>query len=83
MDNALKLIDLIDRKLSNWDERSQFTIKGVSNLSRSDMERLKLYAEKYSKQGNFNGFMNPMGATKDVLDKYGLVSKDSFASMFR
>lgn len=40
---AVELEKLIDKKLDNWDERSCFTVKGVKNLSRSDMDTLQLY----------------------------------------
>ena len=69
---AKKLINDVDKKIRNWNERSQFKIKGVGNLSYADMESIKLYAEEFLKRGNINHLMEPLGAKKEVLAKYGI-----------
>ena len=46
---AQKIIKDINKKILAWNERSQFTIKGVKNLSRADLDSLVLYAETYER----------------------------------
>lgn len=72
-----QLLKTIQTKLENWDERSQFKIAGVGNLSISDLEIIKLYVEEYIQSGgtSFGSLMDPMGEVKEVLDHYGIVSK--------
>ena len=41
---ALKLLSDIEKKIAKWNERSSFTLKGVKNLSMSDLDTLQLYA---------------------------------------
>lgn len=73
MKKAEKLIQDIDNKIRDWDEYSQFKLKGVGNLSVSDMDRLKLYAETYIRNGgNFRGLMTPLGDNAKILKAYGL-----------
>lgn len=78
MRNAQKLIKDVNEKIEKWNERSCFTIKGVKNLSRSDMDTLILYAEHYIMSGgnNFSGLMEPLGNIKEVLNKYDITVKD-------
>lgn len=71
--NAKKLISDIDKKISTWNERSQFQLKGVKNLSRSDLDTLKLYADAIIMYGNCNCYMKPRGGVRDVLAAYGLL----------
>lgn len=63
------LIEDIEMAIENWDERSQFTLAGVKNLSISDLDTLKLYAEEY------NGFnlLEPMGDIREVLVRYNII----------
>lgn len=79
MENAKKLINDINLKLKKWDEKSNFTIKGVKNLSRSDLDTLVLYAQQYIMSGgySFSGLMEPFGDIKKVLSKYDITVKDS------
>lgn len=79
--NAQKLLKDIDSKLSNWNERSQFRLKGVGNLSRADLDTLTLYAEAYIRSGGygFPGLMEPRGSIKEVLDKYGVTSSHAYS----
>ena len=71
--NAYKCIKDVDKKISNWDERSNFTLNGVRNLSRADMDVIRLYAETYLTYGSYHGLMKPLGSIKNVLDSYQLV----------
>ncbi len=75
MEKAKKLIKEIDNKITNWNERSQFTIKGVKNLSRSDLDTIVLYAETFIKFGGngFPGLMKPRGNVEQVLSIYEIV----------
>jgi hypothetical protein len=68
--NAEKLIKDIKSKIDKWNERSNFTIKGVKNLSMSDLDTLELYARTFAVNGSFTGLMDPRGPIKQVLDKY-------------
>lgn len=72
-----QLLKTIQTKIENWDERSQFKIAGVGNLSISDLEIIKLYVEEYIQSGrtSFGSLMDPVGEVKEVLDHYGIVSK--------
>lgn len=72
MANTKKLLNDLNRKIKNWDERSCFTIKGVSNLSMSDIETIMLYAQHYELHGSFFGLMEPRGDIKKVLGAYGI-----------
>lgn len=78
--SANKLIKDIQSKRNSWDERSQFTIKGVRNLSPADLDQIQLYAETYINSGGsgFPGLMNPFGEVGEVLDSYGLKSNSIF-----
>ena len=77
MKNAEKLLKTIDEKIKNWNERSSFTIKGIRNLSVSDLDTLVLYANEYltTDERNFGDLMSPLGNIKSVLDKYGVIAK--------
>jgi len=70
---ANKLITAIESKISKWNERSQFTLKGVKNLSRSDLDGLMFYAERIGRTGNYNGLMKPLGSAEKVLKAYELI----------
>ena len=70
--NAEKLIKDIEVKIRNWNERSGFTIKGVKNLSMSDLDTLVLYSKTCIRTGRFEGLMEPRGSIKAVLDLYGI-----------
>lgn len=62
------LLKDVKKAIANWDERSQFVLKGVRNLSMSDMGTLELYAKTGGK-----GLMKPIGDVGKVLEKYGYV----------
>ena len=78
MFKANQLIKDINKKLDNWDERSQFKIKGVGNLSRSDLDSCILYAETYMRIGGISGLITPRGDLKVILEAYGLEIVDNF-----
>ena len=71
--SARKLIQDIDHKIDTWNERSMFTLKGVKNLSMSDLDSLRLYAEQHISTGSFDGLMKPLGAMRDLLEGYDLL----------
>ena len=66
-DKARKFLTMLERKIDNWDERSCFTVCGVKNLSRSDMDDLILYTEHFIEYGNFIGLREPLGSIAEVL----------------
>jgi len=72
--NAQKLLNDIEKKIRNWNERSMFTLKGVKNLSMSDLDTLELYATTFIRTGGFYGLMEPRGAIAEVLTKYNIVA---------
>lgn len=61
-----RLLEDIDRAYRQWDERSQFRISGIGNLSCSDLETIELYAKTEG-----IGLMRPVGSVAMVLEKYG------------
>lgn len=74
---AEKLIQDVDKKIRTWNERSQFRLKGVGNLSKSDMDTLKMYAETFIRSGGygFTGLMGPTGSTRDIFVQYGIITE--------
>lgn len=66
-----KLRNDINRKVDNWNERSQFTLAGIKNLSFSDMETLFLLCDEYDNHHHSLDahYINP-DMTK-ILNKYG------------
>jgi hypothetical protein len=74
--HAEKVMEDVRKKLASWNERSQFTMKGVKNLSRSDMDSITMYAEAIIRNGNYNCYMAPRGEVRDVLAAYGLAEKE-------
>lgn len=68
--DAEKLIKDISKKRNKWDERSQFKIKGIGNLSISDLDILELYANTYLRYGSIASLMRPLGTIRSVLEKY-------------
>lgn len=66
----------IQKKLDNWNERSSFTLKGVKNLSRSDLDTMELYADTICRQGNYYGLMKPLGSVATVLKAYGILEEE-------
>lgn len=70
-----KLKTDIKKKLDNWNERSCFTLKGIKNLSRADLDTIELYADTIARQGNYSGLMKPLGTTAQVLQAYGILEE--------
>lgn len=64
----------IDNLLDKWNERSNFKIAGVSNLSRSDLDSILLYVDSWD-GSRFRGLMRPLGAVATVLKAYGMEQK--------
>ena len=77
-ENAQKLIKTINQKINSWNERSSFTINGVKNLSRSDLDMIKLYCQNVINYGDYRGLMKPLGSEKEVLEKAGIIVEDCF-----
>lgn len=77
MSNAEKCINAINKKVNSM-EYGTATLKGVKNLSRADLEMVKLYAEA-SINGTMSRFMEPRGEIRDVLEKFNVpVSSSPF-----
>ena len=76
IEKANKMLRDIQSKIDSWNERSQFTLKGVHNLSRSDMDSIIMYGTAIINFGNYSCYMEPRCEVRDVLCAYGLASKD-------
>lgn len=72
MQKAEKLITEIEKAKRNWNERTMFKIMGKGNLSNSDLDTLKLYAETYIIQGNTYGLMKQYGDIGEILTECGI-----------
>lgn len=71
---ALDLINEINKKKESWNEIDQFSLKGVQNLSTSDLDTLELYATAVLHTGTWKGtLMSPLGDIEKVLAKYDLL----------
>lgn len=70
--NTDRLCADIYMKRKHWNEHSSFTLKGIGNLSQSDLETLILYCEVYNKYGHFNDLMPPRGDIAKVLEAYDI-----------
>lgn len=79
MVNAQKCIQFMEKKAATMEYR-MVTVKG-QKLSRSDVDSVILYAKEYMRSGGYSwgGFMEPMGAIKEVLAGFGLKVEKSFA----
>jgi len=69
---AQTLLKDVQSKLKSNENRT-VKLKGVGNLSTSDLETLELYAQTFLKSGSFSGLMEPRGSIKEVLMKYGVM----------
>lgn len=67
MKEIIRLIAKVDGLINTTEYRS-VKLLGIS-CTRADLKTIKMYAEKYQQQGNFNGFMEPCGSVKEVFDK--------------
>lgn len=77
MSNAEKCINAINKKVNSM-EYGTATLKGIKNLSRADLEMIKIYAEA-SINGTMSRFMEPRGEIRDVLEKFNVpVSSSPF-----
>lgn len=66
---------LIERccKEADKNEYRTSTIRGVSNLSRSDLEAIVYYCKTFINQGTLGGLMTPRGGVGEVLKKAKLI----------
>lgn len=69
---ARKLKEDIGKAILRWNERSMFRLKGIGNLSRSDMDLLDFFADHYLRNGNVRDLL-AYGGVKQVLEAYGLL----------
>lgn len=66
----MSIYEILERaRLKN--EYRTSTIKGVKNLSRSDLDTIELYAKTIDRQGSYYGLMDPVGGVAEVLRKFG------------
>lgn len=76
MKNAEKLINDVTKKIQS-SEYGTVKMKGVSNLSRSDLEDTIMYAQNYIQHDgqSFGNVMSPVGGTEELLKAYGIEVK--------
>jgi hypothetical protein len=74
IEKAYKLIDEVSTILNSTEGRT-IVIKGIRNISISDLDTLIMYAEAYISSGGYNygNFMEPRGDIEKILDKYGIL----------
>ena len=65
--------DLEKLRLKN--EYRASTLRGVKNMSRSDLDMIELYAETIDRTGSYYGLMEPRGGVREVLIKYGYLKE--------
>jgi hypothetical protein len=72
--NAEKLIKDVEKKIMN-SEYGSVTLKGVKNLSRSDLETIIMYAQTFIKNygEGFYGLMEPRGQVEELFKKYNVI----------
>lgn len=74
MKNAEKLLTDVRKKLNSKQDARTVTLKGVKNLSVSDLETLELYAQTIIRNGRYTGIlMKPLGGVGEVMAKYNLI----------
>lgn len=75
MEKVIKLKKEIEKKRRNWNERSNFTLRGQRNLSVADLDAIEFYVDHYLRDGHIMGFIEPQGAIKEVLDSAGVQTR--------
>ena len=68
MTNKEKLRKDVEKALDSWDERSNFTLKGVRNLSFSDMQMIEMYLDL-----DGQNLRKPIGEIGQVFEAYGII----------
>ena len=71
---AKRLIDTCERAILVG-EYNLFTIRGVENLSRSDLDMIIYYCNYFITNKTIGGLMPPRGGVRDVLKKIDIVEK--------
>ena len=74
---AKRLITTCENELFS-NEYNLMTIRGVENLSRSDVEAIMAYCDYYIQNKTIGGLMPPRGGIAEVLRKIDLVQKDAW-----
>lgn len=76
---CIALLNSVENCRRKWEERKQFEIVGVKNLSMSDLDTIELYAETIQRTGSILGLMQPLGNVKLVFDKFNINTNDPFS----
>lgn len=74
---AKRLIDTCEREIFKG-EYGVYNIRGVENLSRSDVDTIIFYCQYYIKNKTIGGLMPPRGGVGEVLKKINLVDKNEW-----
>ena len=74
---AQRIVKDVQRKLDTWNEYSMFKIKGIGNLSRSDMDELLMYCDDLMNGGFKQHMFLPRGSIKAVFEAYGITIEDN------
>ena len=69
---AKRLIESCNKKILLSGE-DNITLRGVSNVSRVDLDTIIMYCEYYINNKTIGGLMPPRGSVASVLRKVGIV----------
>lgn len=71
-----KLKKEIETKILKWNERSQFKLKGIGNLSMSDLDTLVFYADNAIQYPDDpeKGLLPLIGGLREIFISYGILS---------
>ena len=71
--NFEKLRRVLHRKLDQWNEYSTFTISGIRNLTRADIDTLLMCCDWYEHNGDLQGLDYFSPEVRSVLEKYEML----------
>lgn len=71
---AKRLIETCDRELFKT-EYGLITIRGIENLTRSEVESIINYCQYFIENKTIGGLMPPIGSVAEVLNKINLIPK--------
>lgn len=74
--NEEKCIEAVTKKIQNSEYRA-VRMKGVGNLTRSDLETVVMYARMFMR-GDYTTLMAPQGNVKELLEAFGVKTKSEF-----
>lgn len=70
--NFNRLRQVIKKKLDQWNERSTFTISGVRNLTRSDIDALLMCCDQYERNDDLQSLDYFSPGVRRVLEEFDM-----------